>query len=99
MLGLPEGIEACTDSILQQAIISLRFDVFGVSCSVCIYMQSPIFGDYSYDIYIPLHDGQITLCSGQVVSDAGHSANEPGIAAELVAANEKLKNLAKNNEP
>ncbi|XP_009621959.1 proline iminopeptidase isoform X2 [Nicotiana tomentosiformis] len=27
-----------------------------------------------------------------VVPDAGHSANEPGIAAELVAANEKLKN-------
>ena len=38
-------------------------------------------------------------CSGQVVSDAGHSANEPGIAAELVAANEKLKNLVKKNEP
>lgn len=36
-------------------------------------------------------------CSGQVVSDAGHSANEPGIAAELVAANEKLKDLAKKN--
>ncbi|EOX97279.1 Proline iminopeptidase isoform 2 [Theobroma cacao] len=32
----------------------------------------------------------------KVVSDAGHSANEPGIAAELVAANEKLKNLLKN---
>ncbi|KAK4708786.1 hypothetical protein R3W88_029711 [Solanum pinnatisectum] len=28
-----------------------------------------------------------------VVSGAGHSANEPGIAAELVAANEKLKNV------
>ncbi|XP_022762841.1 proline iminopeptidase-like isoform X3 [Durio zibethinus] len=35
----------------------------------------------------------------KVVSDAGHSANEPGIAAELVAANEKLKNLAKKNGP
>lgn len=35
----------------------------------------------------------------QVVPDAGHSANEPGIAAELVAANEKLKNLAKKNKP
>lgn len=33
---------------------------------------------------------------GQVVPDAGHSANEPGIAAELVAANEKLKNIIKN---
>ncbi|KAF9665884.1 hypothetical protein SADUNF_Sadunf16G0171300 [Salix dunnii] len=31
-----------------------------------------------------------------VVPDAGHSANEPGIAAELVAANEKLKNIIKN---
>ncbi|XP_009764687.1 proline iminopeptidase [Nicotiana sylvestris] len=30
-----------------------------------------------------------------VVPDAGHSANEPGIAAELVAANEKLKNILK----
>ncbi|GAA0173620.1 serine protease [Lithospermum erythrorhizon] len=30
-----------------------------------------------------------------VVADAGHSANEPGIAAELVAANEKLKNKMK----
>lgn len=29
----------------------------------------------------------------QVVPDAGHSANEIGIAAELVAANEKLKNI------
>ncbi|KAI3722600.1 hypothetical protein L2E82_33641 [Cichorium intybus] len=32
----------------------------------------------------------------KVVPDAGHSANEPGIAAELVAANEKLKNIIKN---
>lgn len=32
----------------------------------------------------------------QVVPDAGHSANEPGITAELVAANEKLKNIIKN---
>ena len=32
----------------------------------------------------------------QVVADAGHSANEPGIAAELVVANEKLKNIIKN---
>lgn len=32
----------------------------------------------------------------QVVADAGHSANEPGIAAELVAANEKLKNILRN---
>ncbi|KAG0492905.1 hypothetical protein HPP92_006303 [Vanilla planifolia] len=30
-----------------------------------------------------------------VVPDAGHSANEVGIAAELVAANEKLKNMIK----
>ncbi|XP_061370078.1 proline iminopeptidase-like [Gastrolobium bilobum] len=29
----------------------------------------------------------------RVVPDAGHSANEPGIAAELVAANEKFKNI------
>ncbi|XP_024979546.1 proline iminopeptidase isoform X2 [Cynara cardunculus var. scolymus] len=29
----------------------------------------------------------------KVVADAGHSANEPGISAELVAANEKLKNI------
>nr|KJB47818.1 hypothetical protein B456_008G043200 [Gossypium raimondii] len=35
----------------------------------------------------------------KVVPNAGHSANEPGIAAELVAANEKLKSLAKNNKP
>ncbi|KAG2298080.1 hypothetical protein Bca4012_009291 [Brassica carinata] len=27
----------------------------------------------------------------KIVGDAGHSANEPGIAAELVAANEKMK--------
>lgn len=33
----------------------------------------------------------------QVVADAGHSANEPGIAAELVAANEKLKSIIKKN--
>ncbi|KAI9181881.1 hypothetical protein LWI28_019637 [Acer negundo] len=33
----------------------------------------------------------------KVVPNAGHSANELGIAAELVAANEKLKNLVKNN--
>ncbi|KAJ0522180.1 putative prolyl aminopeptidase [Helianthus annuus] len=32
----------------------------------------------------------------KVVTDAGHSANEPGIAAELVAANEKLKNIIRN---
>ncbi|OWM63713.1 proline iminopeptidase isoform X1 [Punica granatum] len=32
----------------------------------------------------------------RVVQDAGHSANEPGIAAELVAANEKFKNAIKN---
>ncbi|KAB1208302.1 Proline iminopeptidase [Morella rubra] len=33
----------------------------------------------------------------KVVPNAGHSANEPGIAAELVAANEKLKNVIKKN--
>ncbi|KAK7246666.1 hypothetical protein RIF29_41536 [Crotalaria pallida] len=32
----------------------------------------------------------------RVVPDAGHSANEPGVAAELVAANEKLKNIIKH---
>ncbi|MQL73119.1 hypothetical protein Taro_005473 [Colocasia esculenta] len=32
----------------------------------------------------------------KVVVDAGHSANEPGIAAELVAANEKFKHFLKN---
>ncbi|GMQ01281.1 hypothetical protein CsSME_00047975 [Camellia sinensis var. sinensis] len=32
----------------------------------------------------------------KVVPNAGHSANEPGIAAELVAANEKLKNIIKS---
>lgn len=32
----------------------------------------------------------------QVVADAGHSANEPGTSAELVAANEKLKYLMSN---
>lgn len=32
----------------------------------------------------------------QIVADAGHSANEPGTAAELVAANEKLKSIIKN---
>ncbi|XP_021814533.1 proline iminopeptidase isoform X1 [Prunus avium] len=31
----------------------------------------------------------------KVIQDAGHSANEPGIAAELVAANEKLKHIKK----
>ncbi|KAJ0078358.1 hypothetical protein Patl1_37258 [Pistacia atlantica] len=34
----------------------------------------------------------------KVVPDAGHSANEPGIAAELVAANENLKNIIKNGQ-
>ncbi|KAJ0009886.1 hypothetical protein Pint_33560 [Pistacia integerrima] len=34
----------------------------------------------------------------KVVPDAGHSANEPGIAAELVAANENLKNIVKNGQ-
>ncbi|XP_077215375.1 proline iminopeptidase-like isoform X2 [Tasmannia lanceolata] len=33
----------------------------------------------------------------KVIQDAGHSANEPGIAAELVAATEKLKNILKAN--
>ncbi|RWR77932.1 proline iminopeptidase-like protein isoform X1 [Cinnamomum micranthum f. kanehirae] len=33
----------------------------------------------------------------KVVPDAGHSANEPGNAAELVAANELLKNILKAN--
>ncbi|KAI6697842.1 hypothetical protein NL676_017961 [Syzygium grande] len=32
----------------------------------------------------------------QVIPIAGHSVNEPGIAAGLVAANEKLKNIVKN---
>lgn len=32
----------------------------------------------------------------KVVPNAGHSANEVGIAAELVAANEKLKDLVRN---
>lgn len=32
----------------------------------------------------------------KIVPDAGHSANEPGTAAELVAANEKLKSIIKN---
>uniref|UniRef100_A0A0D9WIL6 AB hydrolase-1 domain-containing protein n=1 Tax=Leersia perrieri TaxID=77586 RepID=A0A0D9WIL6_9ORYZ len=31
----------------------------------------------------------------KVVPDAGHSANEVGVAAELVSANEKLKNMLK----
>lgn len=31
----------------------------------------------------------------KVIPDAGHSANEPGIAAQLVAANEKLKSIIK----
>ncbi|PKU84226.1 proline iminopeptidase isoform X2 [Dendrobium catenatum] len=31
----------------------------------------------------------------KIVPDAGHSANEDGIAAELVAANEKFKNILK----
>uniref|UniRef100_A0A9I9DHI4 Proline iminopeptidase n=1 Tax=Cucumis melo TaxID=3656 RepID=A0A9I9DHI4_CUCME len=35
----------------------------------------------------------------KIISDAGHSANEPGIAAELVAANEKLKNILQKNGP
>ncbi|KAI8532555.1 hypothetical protein RHMOL_Rhmol11G0222800 [Rhododendron molle] len=35
----------------------------------------------------------------KVVPDAGHSANEPGIAAELVAGNEKLKNIIQRNGP
>ncbi|TQE02410.1 hypothetical protein C1H46_011935 [Malus baccata] len=31
----------------------------------------------------------------KVIPDAGHSANQPGIAAELVAATEKLKHIKK----
>lgn len=34
----------------------------------------------------------------KVVPDAGHSANEAGIAAELVAANEKFKNILKTGD-
>ncbi|PKA61048.1 Proline iminopeptidase [Apostasia shenzhenica] len=34
----------------------------------------------------------------KVVPDAGHSANEAGIAAELVAASEKFKNILKTGE-
>lgn len=34
----------------------------------------------------------------RVIPDAGHSANEPGVAAELVAANEKLKSILKGIE-
>ncbi|XAR52972.1 Prolyl aminopeptidase [Bertholletia excelsa] len=33
----------------------------------------------------------------KIVPDAGHSANERGIAAELVAANEKLKNIIRRS--
>ncbi|CAN1141568.1 Proline iminopeptidase [Linum perenne] len=32
----------------------------------------------------------------KIVKDAGHSANEPGTTAELVAANERLKNILRN---
>ncbi|XP_022984887.1 proline iminopeptidase [Cucurbita maxima] len=35
----------------------------------------------------------------KIIPDAGHSANEPGVAAELVAANEKLKNILQKNGP
>ncbi|XP_057976826.1 proline iminopeptidase [Malania oleifera] len=35
----------------------------------------------------------------KVVPDAGHSAYEPGIAAELVAANEKMKNIVQRKGP
>ncbi|XP_058189657.1 proline iminopeptidase [Rhododendron vialii] len=35
----------------------------------------------------------------KVVPDAGHSANEPGITAELVAGNEKLKDIIQRNGP
>ncbi|XP_042417659.1 proline iminopeptidase-like isoform X2 [Zingiber officinale] len=35
----------------------------------------------------------------KVIPDAGHSANEPGIAAALVAANEKFKNLIRSGAP
>ncbi|GKV24277.1 hypothetical protein SLEP1_g33909 [Rubroshorea leprosula] len=41
----------------------------------------------------------IVYVQHNVVPDAGHSANEPGITAELVAANERLKNLIKKREP
>ncbi|KAI5314999.1 hypothetical protein L3X38_044175 [Prunus dulcis] len=34
----------------------------------------------------------------KVIQDAGHSANEPGIAAELVAANENLKHMKKGGQ-
>ncbi|RWW58170.1 hypothetical protein BHE74_00034990 [Ensete ventricosum] len=34
--------------------------------------------------------------SKQVIPDAGHSANEPGIAAALVATNEKFKSLLRS---
>lgn len=49
------------NSYLQQAAISLRISVFSVSCSFCICMRSPNFGDYSYHFYILLLNGQITL--------------------------------------
>lgn len=39
------------------------------------------------------------LVAKQVIPDAGHSANEPGIAAALVAANEKFKTLIRSGAP
>lgn len=54
--------------------------------------------DFYFDYFLGAHNW-IKLLSEipieQVVQDAGHSANEPGIAAGLVAANEKLKNIIK----
>nr|GMC85522.1 proline iminopeptidase [Ipomoea batatas] len=51
---------------------------------VCCPMMS------AWDLHKAWPEAELT-----VVRDAGHSANEPGIAAELVAANEKLKNILK----
>lgn len=55
---------------------------------VLIFNLIQVFYDADFNFLLPLIK--------QIVTDAGHSANEPGIAAELVAGNEKLKNVLKN---
>ncbi|KAG4922478.1 hypothetical protein JHK86_051291 [Glycine max] len=66
-------------------------------CSNCIRWFSHFSG--CYDNYVSSFKTLIlifckTWSSGS--RDAGHSANEPAITAELVATNEKLKNITKN---
>ncbi|KAJ6777351.1 PROLINE IMINOPEPTIDASE [Salix koriyanagi] len=83
--------EAVTSVIIQKLVIPFNFELINNAgklmgrYDVCCPMMS------AWDLHKAWPEADL-----KVVPDAGHSANEPGIAAELVAANEKLKNIIKN---